>query len=409
MKMPTNKLSDSAIRAAKASSRPVKVSDGGGLFLLVQPSGSRLWRLAYRYSGKQKSLSFGPYPLVPLAEARTLRDEAHRALRKGLDPSDLKRLAKVPQRDQQSPNLRSVAERWFKARCPAWSSGYAPRVWSRVEGDLLASLGDAPIDQIDEQQLLEALRKVEARGAVETARRLRQMAEDIFRFAKAEGLVKFNPAIDIVHALAKPSPPKRRTAVSTSDLPSFLRAISSYHGDEATQTALRFILLTFVRTGEVRGARWREFEGLDGDQALWRIPSERMKMRQEHLVPLAPQAVALLRQLPLSEDPDALVFVPRGVSKPLSENTLIYAVYRMGWHSRATVHGIRGTASTILNEHGFNRDWIERQLAHSEQNGIRAAYNSAEWLTGRRTMMEWWANYLQLAEASGGAELALAD
>lgn len=236
------------------------------------------------------------------------------------------------------------------------------------------------------------------------------MAEDIFKFAKAEGLLKLNPAIDIAHALAKPRPTKRRTAVLASDLPDFLKSVSSYHGDEITQTALRFVLLTFVRTGEVRGARWREFEGLDGDQPLWRIPAERMKMRQEHIVPLAPQAVLLLKQLDRPSDPDALVFVPRGGRKPLSENTLIYAVYRMGWHSRATVHGIRGTASTILNEHGFNRDWIERQLAHSERDGVRAAYNSAEWLSGRRTMMEWWANYLQMAEASGGVdELAHAD
>ncbi|MBP7704995.1 MAG: integrase arm-type DNA-binding domain-containing protein [Caulobacter sp.] len=408
--MPTNKLSDAAIRTTKASNRPVKVSDGGGLFLLVQPNGSRLWRLAYRFAGKQKSLSFGPYPSVSLSEVRALRDEAQRALRNGIDPSDLRRLAKAPLLDQQKPALQSVAERWFKARSPAWSAGYATRVWGRVEDDLLAVLGDVPVDQIGEQQLLEALRKVESRGAVESAHRLRQMAEDIFKFAKAEGLLKLNPAIDIAHALAKPRPTKRRTAVLASDLPDFLKSVSSYHGDEITQTALRFVLLTFVRTGEVRGARWREFEGLDGDQPLWRIPAERMKMRQEHIVPLAPQAVLLLKQLDRPSDPDALVFVPRGGRKPLSENTLIYAVYRMGWHSRATVHGIRGTASTILNEHGFNRDWIERQLAHSERDGVRAAYNSAEWLSGRRTMMEWWANYLQMAEASGGVdELAHAD
>jgi integrase len=256
---------------------------------------------------------------------------------------------------------------------------------------------------IDTDDVLEALRQIEARGAIETARRVKDYVQDVFRYAKSERLVKLNPADELAAALATPPPPKRRTALKSRDLPAFLAALADYDGDERTGLAIRFTLLTFVRTGEVRFARWSELEDLDGASPHWRISAERMKMRNEHLVPLAPQAVAVLSKIrPLAGGSDLLFPAPTG-SGVMSENTMLFALYRMGYHQRATIHGFRGMASTILNENGFNRDWIERQLAHVERNQVRAAYNAAEWLPQRRDMMRWWADFI---EAGGTAPLA---
>ena len=393
--MPTNRLSDAALRAIKPSGAPFKLSDGGGLHLLVNPNGGRMWRLAYRFDGKQKTLALGTYPTVGLAESRDARDRAKKLLSQGADPGVAKRMrADIPQ-EEGPPTFAVVAQAWFKARKAGWVAGYAARVESRVQEDLVSDLGETPIDQIDSTQLLATLRKIEARGAVETAHRVKNYASDIFRFARAARYVTANPADELERALATPAPQKRRAALKARDLPAFLQALEGYDGEALTALAMKLTLLTFVRTKELRFTRWDEFEDLDGPMPLWRIPALRMKMPNEHLVPLSSQAVRTLERLRHQSGGEPLVFAAKTVSGVISENTMLYAMYRLGYHSRATMHGFRGTASTILNEHGFNRDWIELQLAHVEQDQVRAAYNVAEWLPERRTMLQWWGDYLE--------------
>ena len=250
------------------------------------------------------------------------------------------------------------------------------------------------------------IRAIEQRGAVELAKRLLQITGQIFRFAIATGRARRDPTQDLRGALRSPGPQKHRAALKAIDLPAFLRALESYEGDELTALGIKLVLHTFVRSAEARFATWSEFEGLEGPMPLWRIPAERMKARAEHLVPLTPQVVELLSQIRSSRRGSHLLFPSPARHGVISENTWIYAIYRLGYHSRVTVHGLRGTASTILNEHGFNRDWIERQLAHTERNGVRAAYNAAEWLADRRSMMRWWSDYLeQVGSASANGAL----
>jgi integrase len=382
-----------AIKNGAPAAKPYKLADAGGLYLLINPSGSKLWRLDYRYGGRRKTMALGAFPERSLVEARQARDEAKRALKGGTDPSaeQSNRRRVVTREDHRS--FRAVAARWFAARRPGWAPAYATRIWSRIEHDILPVLGDRYVGEVEPGDVLTALRRVEERGAIETARRLKNHLEDLFRYAKAERLVQANPCLEIGDALARRPPPKRRAALKGRDLPEFLAALEAYDGDLRTKLAIRFTLLTFVRTSEVRFARWDEFEGLDGSAPLWRIPAERMKMRDEHIVPLAPQAVDVLRQVRGLTLGSQYVFASPSGDAPMSENTMLFALYRMGYHNRATIHGFRGTASTVLNEHGFNC-WIERQLAHAERNGVRAAYNSAEWLPQRRKMMRWWADYL---------------
>ncbi|MBX3479664.1 MAG: tyrosine-type recombinase/integrase [Caulobacter sp.] len=397
------------VRNAKPQAKPYKMADSGGLYLLVTPKGSRLWRVDYRFDGKRKTLALGSGAEVTLVEARNLRDDARKRLREGQDPCELKAREKRKVDETARAQFRSVAARWFEARKSRWVAGYAERVWRRIEDDTFGAFGDAAIDDVTSDDVLAALRAIEARGAVETARRVGNYLQDIFRFAKAERLVTSNPAADLAPALSTRPPPKRRASLKARDLPDFLVALEGYSGDLQTQLALKLTLLTFVRTSETRFAAWCEFEGLDGAEPLWRIPAERMKMRTEHVVPLSKQAVAVLKDLRAGWPADDLLFPAATTTGAISENTMIYALYRMGYHSRATVHGFRSTASTILNEHGFNRDWVERQLAHAERDEVRAAYNAAEWLPQRRKMMGWWADYLDAARTMERAPRAPMD
>jgi integrase len=388
-------LSALAVRNAKPTGKPYKLADGGGLYLLVTPTGSRLWRLDYRFGGKRKTLALGAFPDVSVADARDARETARKQLRGGTDPSAAKRKSRQSTAHDQLRGFNSVAQRWFDARRGGWVEGYADRIWSRIKADILPSFGTQDVSAIAPDAVLTALRAIEARGAVETAHRVRNYLEDIFRYAKAEGLVQVNPAVDLSDALATPPPPKRRTAIKAQELPGLLTALKTYDGEVQTRLAIQLALLTFVRTSELRYARIDEFEGLDGTEPLWRIPAERMKMRNPHLVPLASQAVTVVTALTKISPGNGHLFPARSGEGAMSENTMLYALYRMGYHSRATIHGFRGTASTILNEKGFNRDWIERQLAHVERDDVRAAYNTAEWLPQRREMMSWWADYLE--------------
>lgn len=267
---------------------------------------------------------------------------------------------------------------------------------ARLETDLFPAIGSRPIAAVSAPEVLEALREVENCGALETARRLRQIAGQVFRYAIAAGRAQLDPSSALRGALSSPGRPRGHKAMALSEMSRFLGALNLYDGDRRTRLALRMMILTFVRTMELRAARWSEFEDLDEDKPLWRIPAERTKMRRDHIVPLAPQTVALLRELRMLPGSDASPYLFPSPSREgyMSNNTMLYALYRMGYHGRATVHGFRALASTALNEMGFRPDVIERQLAHEEQNGVRAAYNRAEYLNERRAMMLRWADHL---------------
>lgn len=384
-------LSDAACRNVKPSEKQRKLSDGGGLYLLVLPSGGKSWRLAYRFGGKQKAISFGQYPAVSLVAARTKRDDAKKLLARGIDPAT----------EAQSDSFESFARRWHETNKAEWVNAHAERVLSRIERDVFPVLGPRPITQIEAPDVLAVLRKVEERGALDISKRLRQSIGAVFRFAIAEGKATRNPASDVGDAL-KPKPRVKHFASLKADgIPELVKAINAYDGEDQTRLALLLTLHTFVRTTETRFAHWREIEDLDGKAPLWRIPKERMKMGREHIVPLSPQVVAIMRELH-ELNGDGYLFPGAGVV--MSQNTMIFALYRMGYHSKLTVHGFRSMASTALNEHGWNRDWIELQLAHSEDNEVRGAYNAAEYLAGRREMMAWWSDYLSPAIHSSKAD-----
>lgn len=377
------------------SRKPRKVTDGEGLYIFLQPSGSMLWRLAYLFGGKQKVLALGKYPDVSLPKARKAAVDARALVAEGRDPAAARKRAKLRAKTAaMDSTFQVVAEAWFKARAVKWVDSYANRLRSRLDDDLLPDLGELKAAEIEPVEVLACIRKIEQRGAPEMARRVLQMASNIFRFGVATGQCARNPAADIRDGLASPKPVKHRPSLRPVELPEFMRRLAQYDGAERTRLGLELVAHTIVRTSEARFAHRDEFERLDTPQALWRIPAERMKMRRDHLVPLSPRAVEIVKRLFVLAGNKPLLFDADTKSGVISENTLIYAVYRMGYHNRASVHGFRSTASTILNEHEFNRDWIEMQLAHNE-GSVRSIYNAAEWISGRRLMMVWWSSYLE--------------
>jgi integrase len=384
-------LSDAKARNAKSRSKPYKIADSEGLFLLVMPSGSKYWRFKYFFLGKEKLLALGVYPDVTLADARDRRSHARRVLAAGKDPSEAKKEAKHLRAFNSTNTFEVVAREWYEKRKHEWASTTSATILGRLEQHILPMLGPKPIADITAPNVLAMLRIVEGRGTLETARRVMQICGQVFMYAIATGRAERNPVPDLRGAIKTPIV-KHNSFLNAAELPQYLKALTAYDGGLQTKLALRFLLLTFVRTNELRGAEWTE---IDWDKAEWRIPAERMKMRELHLVPLSRQAVAVLRELEKFTGHRQYVFPNQ--HKPttfMSENTMLYALYRMGYHSRATGHGFRSTASTILNENGFGADVIERQLAHSERNAVRAAYNHAQYLPERRKMMQWWADYL---------------
>ena len=389
-------LTDTRIRNAKRAAKPYKLSDGGGMYLLVTSDGARYWRQDYRFHGKRRTLALGVYPTVTLARARARREEARALLAKDIDPTAAKKATKRAAKFASENTFEDIAREWITNQRNRLAPRYCALILARLEADIFSQIGSRPIAEIDAPELLEALRKVERRGVIETARRLRQTCGQVFRYAIATGLAKYDPSADLRGALRSAGRARGHKAMALSEVPNFLGALALYDGDLRTRLALRLMILTFARTTELRAARWLEFENLDGDNPLWRIPAERMKMKREHLVPLAPQAVSVLRELRKLPGSDASPFLFPSPAREgcMSNNTMLYALYRMGYHGRATVHGFRAMASTALNEMGFRPDLIERQLAHEEQNAVRAAYNRAEYLSERRAMMEHWGDYL---------------
>ena len=403
-------LSDAMIRSLKAGPKPTKHADGGGLFILVNPDGKKHWRLSYRFAGKQKLLSGGPYPIVKLSDARKWRDEAKAHLLEGRDPSTIRKAEKKALAAKGQDAFEIVAREWLHTRSKVWSERYARITRTRLEQDIFPGLGSVPIGDIDPVMLLTELRKIEQRGSVEMAHRIRNHVGEVFRYGIATQQCRSDPSRDIAPAMMRPAPVKHRAKVDARELPQFFAKLAQDEGTRMSHLALRWSMLTMVRTQETRFATWSEIEGLDGNQPLWRITPDRMKMRSEHLVPLSRQAVDLLKEIEAANVfrtagnarlGKFLFPVATSKSDVISENRMLDILYRMGLRGKATVHGFRGLASTVLNESGeFEPDWIEVQLAHVAR-GVRAAYNSARYLAHRRIMMQWWADYLERAEKAG--------
>lgn len=385
------KLSASQVRQAKPREQPYKLFDGNGLFLLVKPSGRKYWRFRYRFQGREKLLALGVYPDISLKEARLQRDEARRHLARGVDPSELRKAEKRSQAGADS--FEAVAREWFAKHEPNWAEGHASKVIRRLEKDIFPWLGRKPVGAIMAPELLQVLRRIEKRGALDTAHRAKQNCGQVFRYAIATGHAERDPSADLKGALPPARGGRFAAVTDPTDVGALLRAIDSYKGAFVTRSALRLAALVFVRPGELRHAEWSEF---DLEAAEWRIPAKRMKLNAPHIVPLSRQAVETLRDLkPLTERGQYVFPSIRSPREPMSENTLNAALRRLGYSGQEmTAHGFRSMASTLLNEQGWNRDAIERQLAHAERDSVRAAYNYAEYLPERRRMMQAWADYL---------------
>jgi len=384
-------LTDPTIRNAKADTKPVKLFDAAGLFLLVTPAGGKWWRFKYRFGGKEKLLSLGTYPQVSLKEAREKRDDAKKLLRNHIDPSMERQAAKISESGQGS--FEAVAREWFKKMSTVWVPRHAETIIRRLESYIFPQLGQRPINEVTAPELLAMLRKLEAQGTVETAHRVKQICGQVFRYAIATGRTDRDPAADLRGALT-PAKPKRMASITDpKGAAGLLRAIDGYHGSFVTACALKLAPLVFVRPGELRQAEWSE---IDLEAAEWRIPADKMKMKSPHIVPLSRQAITILREIHQLTGNGKYVFPSlRTGSRPMSNNTVNAALRRMGFSKEEmTGHGFRSMASTLLNEQGWNRDAIERQLAHAERNKVRAAYNFAEFLPERRKMMQAWADYL---------------
>lgn len=384
-------LTDATVRNAKPKDKPYKLSDSGGLFLVVRPTGAKWWRYKYRYARKEKLLALGSYPDVSLADARECHMQARKLLAAGKDPGEVKKEAKRLTILRSETTFAAIAREWHEKRRHEWLPHYASDVLKRLETHLIPKLGDRPIAAIDAPEVLSVLRVIEKAGALDMAQRMMQTCTQVFRYAIATGRAERNPVTDLRGALKAPVR-NHRTYLKVEELPLYLQKLETFVGEPQTKLALKMLLLTFVRTTELRAAEWSE---LSFEKAEWRIPAERMKMKEEHIVPLSHQAIKVLRELQMHTGNRQYLFPNQ--HRPvtfMSENTMLYALYRMGYHSKATGHGFRSTASTVLNEHGFPSDVIERQLAHSERNSVRAAYNHAQYLPERRQMMQWWADYL---------------
>lgn len=395
-------LSAVDVRNSKPKEKPYKLSDEKGMYLEVTPAGGRYWRLKYRMHGKEKRLALGVYPDVSLADARKARDKARELIAKGFDPGTAKQEEKVAKALAAASSFEAVAREWHQNCAASWVPLTGVRILRRLEADVFPAIGRMPIADITAPVLLACLRKIEARGVNYTAHKARQYIGQVFRYAIATGRADRDPAADLRGALAPVKEVHRASVTEPKKVAELLRAIDGYTGHFTTSCALKLAPLTFVRPGELRHAEWAEF---DMDAQEWRIPGEKMKMGEVHIVPLSAQALAILAALrPLTGSGKYLFPSLRTSSRPMSENTVNAALRRLGYASdEMTGHGFRSIASTLLNEQGWHRDAIERQLAHAERDQVRGAYNYAEHLPERRKMMQSWADYLEAIKK--GAEV----
>ncbi|KHN92819.1 integrase [Pectobacterium actinidiae] len=379
------------IETAKPQDKEYKLTDGSGLYLLIKPNGAKYWRLKYRVAGKEKKLSIGVYPDIPLAEARLKREEARKIVASGGDPSEKKQVERQAKKINIDNTFKAIALEWHEYKRPNWSKGYAEDLMEAFENDIFPDIGKRPVAEVKPLEMLTTLRKLEKRGVLDKLRKIRQACNQVFRYAIVTGRAENNPASELASAL----PPPKATHyphLLPDELPDFLRALSTYSGSKVTQLATRILMLTGVRTIELRQAEWKEF---DFEKGLWEVPKERMKMRRPHLVPLSNQVIDALQQLFAVTGRYNLVFPGRNdITKPMSEASINQVLKRIGYHGKATGHGFRHTMSTILHEQGYNTAWIELQLAHVDKNTIRGTYNHAQYLEQRRGMLQWYGDFI---------------
>ena len=399
---PTNQLTELSIKQAKPKEKQYKLTDGEAMYLRVYPNGSKYWQLQYWFDGKQKILSMGVWPNISLKDAREKRYEAKKKIKEGINPIEekkeiLKSLNFIQEEEKLRENttFKMVAKEWFSRQSLQWTERHSRGVLSSLNMHVYRDLGEMSISSISKQDIISTLRKLEAVGKNETCYRIRQKIEAIFSYAEVEGHCTGNPAKGLQQILTKPQP-KSQNSLPISALPEFLeKMIADKAAIPTTVLAMKFIILTFVRTQELRFADWKEFV-IDSSEPLWVIPADRMKMRKIHHVPLSRQAVNILNEMQKYSGKEGYVFPQYYNSKKaMSENTLLYFSNRLGYAGRHTIHGFRSVASTVLNEsRKWHPDVIERQLAHQESNKVRKAYNRAEHLDERRKMMQWWADHI---------------
>lgn len=402
-------LTDARVRAARPQPKPYKLTDSGRLFLLVTPSGGKLWRWNYSYDGKNKTMALGAYPLVSLADARSKRDEAYTQLCEGHDPAIVRKLRIEANLEAGRRTFERTAREWHENARPQWAKVHAADVIRSLERDVFPSIGQLPIGELTPPLVLGALREIEARGSIETAKRVRQRISAVFIYAIAQGMATSDPAEKLGHVL-KPLRKGRQPAITElAPLRAMIQAAENDYARPTTRLALRFLALTAVRPSELRGAHWAEFENLDGKEPLWRIPSSRMKgdrdrkdeIGGDHLVPLAPQAIAVLRVLwPISGGGPLLFPSMRHMHRPMSENAIGYLLNRAGYHGRHVPHGFRAAFSTIMNEWAerngkdHDRKIIDLMLAHVPTEKVEGAYNRAAYMPRRREIALVWADLL---------------
>lgn len=393
-------LTDTEVRKAKPSDKGYKLYDEKGLLLWVTPSGGKLWRWKYRYEGKEKLMPLGKYPEVSLATARERHAAARKQLAAGLDPMAVRKADKVALKANAESSFQSVSGEWLKHWQVDKSAQHVDATQRRIEANVLPHIGSRPIGEIEPPELVAMVKAIEARGVADLAKRALQTTGQIFRYAIAHGLAKRNPVAEFKPSdVLKPTKKVNLARVDPAELPALLRAIEVYCGTQVTRLAIKLMALTFVRTSELIEATWSEF---DLENARWNIPAERMKMDTPHIVPLSRQAIEVLELLKTLTGKGELLFPgERNHEKPMSNNTILFALDRMGYKGRQTGHGFRGLASTILHERGFNHDHIELQLAHAQRNAVSAAYNHALYLEPRTVMMQAWADFLEQTQRGG--------
>ena len=398
-------LTDKQIKALQPDLKDQWLTDEKGLRLLVKPNGAKYWRLKFRFNKKQKTLAIGVYPDVTLKQARLASQDARKLVSEGVDPTQERKANKLQSDHSLENTLRTVAEQWWHHQKGTWTEEHAKRVWTRLDANVFRFIGDTPITEINPDKVIQTIRQVESRDALDVSERVLQDIRRVCRYAVQVGLLEVNPAAELSGVL-KPRKRAHRPSLPGKELPDFLRALDGYNntGRLLTKYALQLLILTFIRPGELRGAQWAEF---DLAAAQWRIPGGRMKMGTDHIVPLSRQSLDIIKRITeISGQYELLFPSERERARPMSDNTLGKAIRVLGYDgtkpgkTRATPHGFRATASSILNEKGFNPDAIERQLSHMERNGVRAAYtHHAQYLEERTHMMQWWADYLDSQKA----------
>lgn len=391
-------LTELAIKNLKPKDKSYRVADAGGLSLEISPAGGKLWRWRYHYQGKEQILALGKYPAVTLAEARKKRDTARAALNDGKHPTREKKLHKLRNQHQGENSFEKVAIRWMETKHTGLNAKYAKQCRARMAEHIFPIIGDLPITDITIPDVVQVVEKIGNRGTIETAKRMKQLMGQVFRYAAQRGICQHNPAADLRDILPTVEE-KHHACIHPNEFPQLLKAMYAREED-MTKYAMQLLALTFVRTGELIGAEWAE---IDWQREEWHIPKERMKMRRPHVVPLARQTIEILKKLhEITGERTHVFFSAPAKSKHLSNGAVLMALRRMGYQGKMTGHGFRTMASTILNEKNYPSDWIERQLAHEDDDKIRGAYNRAEHLLERKKMMQDYADYLDLMRMSDG-------